>query len=388
MAETGERPVKVLIVDDSASDAEQIEGWLRSTSVLSFDIESCDRLAAALSRLDRNDIELVLLDLFLPESKGLKTLRRLRERAPGVTVIALTRFEDEHASVQALREGAQDYLAKSEISGSLLLRAIRHALERKSIEEQLRNSEERHRTMAELLSRANVELEGFTYSVSHDLRAPLRAITGFTEILDRDYRSQLDEKAGQYLDRIISAGQRMGWLIDDLLAYSRLGHESLKTEQVKLDDLFAQVVNSLAARIEENGATIELPEELPAIYGHPTLLTQIFSNLLSNAITFHRPGESSRVVVGCRLDSDDCTLSVSDNGIGISPEYLDKIFDIFQRLHRQDEFPGTGIGLAIVKKSVELLGGTVTVDSEEGRGTTFTVVVPNSRRELVSWRSS
>ncbi|OIP92819.1 MAG: hypothetical protein AUK55_09020 [Syntrophobacteraceae bacterium CG2_30_61_12] len=223
------------------------------------------------------------------------------------------------------------------------------------------------------LESANQQLEAFSYSVSHDLRAPLRAISGFSQILARRHRSSLDEEGRRYMDNIVLASERMGELIDDLLEYSRLGRKAVTLRPVDLSLVLTQVTGDLAARIAEIGATITVPPDLPPVSGDPTLLQQIFSNLIGNAVIYHSLDAAPRVDVSCRSDGRYLIVSVADNGIGIAAEYLEKIFNVFQRLHSEEEYPGTGIGLAIVKKSVAMLGGEVWVESKLGVGSTFFV---------------
>ncbi len=228
------------------------------------------------------------------------------------------------------------------------------------------------------LENANKDLESFSYSVSHDLRAPLRAINGFANILLEDQRDRLDGEGQHYLDNIVEASVRMGILIDDLLQYSRVGRAGVHRHLISLDNLFQQTLGDLSSRIKETYAIVELPPAgaLPQIQSDATLLSQIFSNIISNALTYHRPDVPPFIQVTYQMTEDHHLFGIADNGIGIPPEYLEKIFDVFQRLHSSKEFPGTGIGLAIVKKSAELLGGRVWVDSSAGVGSTFWVQIP------------
>jgi PAS domain S-box-containing protein len=226
------------------------------------------------------------------------------------------------------------------------------------------------------LEAANKELEAFSYSVSHDLRAPLRAISGFAQIVARRHRANLNEEGQHYLDNIVEASARMGHLIDDLLAYSRLGRQAVRRQAVPLRDLLTQIAGNLAGRLAEVGGHLSLPAETPVVQGDPTILSQIFTNLLDNALTYRRPETPPQVAVSCHSETGYVTIRVADNGLGIPAEYHAKIFNVFQRLHSEEEYPGTGIGLAIVKKSVELLGGQVGVESVVGVGSTFWVKLP------------
>ena len=251
-------------------------------------------------------------------------------------------------------------------------KVVRDMTERKRAQEQISGLN------TELEQRVN-ELESFSYSVSHDLRAPLRAISGFSEILARRHRGSLNEEGRHFIDNIVEASAHMGRMIDDLLRYSRLGRTAVELQRVALNDVLAEVCKDLAARIAETGATLELAGELPSVYGNRMLLSQVFANLLDNALTYHKSDTPVVIKVQCRADADRIIVSVHDNGIGIPVEYFEKIFTVFQRLHSQDEYPGTGIGLAIVKRSVMLMNGQLWVDSEPGKGSAFYVSLPGNQ---------
>jgi PAS domain S-box-containing protein len=225
------------------------------------------------------------------------------------------------------------------------------------------------------LVKANRELEDFAYSVSHDLRAPLRAINGYATIIREDYQQVLDQNGKDMLNNITQASARMNTLIDDLLKYARLGRKSLELVNVHLLDVLHMVQADLAIRIKDTRAQIILPAEFDPleVYGDITLLHQVFENLLDNAMKYQTPGNQPRIELSAEKKADQVLIRVRDNGIGIPEEQYNRIFNIFQRLHQDDEFPGTGIGLAIVKKAVELLKGSVWVEPQPDQGTCFCV---------------
>lgn len=246
------------------------------------------------------------------------------------------------------------------------------------IRELNRNLETRVAERTAELESANRELAAFGYSVSHDLRAPLRAIKGFGEIIAGRHRASLPEEARRYFDNIVEASGHMERLIDDLLAYARLGRSALTIAPVDLGKLCGEVVAALRDRIQAAEATVHLPEEWPALRTDRTRLSQILLNLLSNAVKYQRPDAPPEIYIAATREGDGILLTVTDNGIGIAPAYHEKIFEVFQRLHAQEDIRGTGIGLAIVKRSVELLRGRVWVSSAPGEGARFYVWLPEN----------
>jgi signal transduction histidine kinase len=236
------------------------------------------------------------------------------------------------------------------------------------------------RQLHDELARSNRDLEQFAYVASHDLQEPLRKVASFCQLLERRYQGQLDERADQYIGFAVDGAKRMQVLINDLLAFSRVGR--LTREQVIVDcgEVAAQSVANLGTVIEETGAVIEL-EPLPSVRGEPALLAAVFQNLLGNAVKFHGD-EPPRVTLSAVRDNDFWTFTCADNGIGIEPEYSDRVFVIFQRLHPKDAYPGTGIGLAMCRKIIEYHGGRIWLDTEADRGTTFRFTLPAVDEEL------
>ena len=220
------------------------------------------------------------------------------------------------------------------------------------------------------LEAANRELEAFSYSISHDLRAPLRAINGFAGIVLEDFGPQLPPEARGFLERVRNGGQRMGELIDDLLAFARLSRQPVNRRPVDM----TRVMNEAIAELnpQSNGRQIQLRvSTLPACQGDPALLKQACLNLLSNAVKYSRDREPALVEVGSTHEKGADVYFVRDNGVGFDMQYASKLFGVFQRLHRADEFEGTGVGLAIVQRIVHRHGGRVWASAELGRGATF-----------------
>jgi signal transduction histidine kinase len=224
------------------------------------------------------------------------------------------------------------------------------------------------------LQRSNSELEQFAYVASHDLQEPLRKVASFCQLLQRRYAGQLDAKADEYIEHAVDGAKRMQALINDLLAFSRVGRTAQRREPVSCAVLVAQAWANLAADVRRTHATIEVGE-LPVVLGEASLLTAVFQNLIGNALKF-RADEPPRVMVSVRRDGDFWLFSFSDNGIGIEPEYAERIFVIFQRLHDKATYPGTGIGLAMVRKIIEYHGGRIWLDTTITAGARFWFTLP------------
>jgi signal transduction histidine kinase len=234
----------------------------------------------------------------------------------------------------------------------------------------------------EELERSNAELEQFAYIASHDLQEPLRKVASFTQLLQRRYAGQLDARADQYIEFAVDGAKRMQALINDLLQYSRVGRSAREPSLVSSEAALAQARANLTTGMEETGATVE-SGHLPLVLAELTLLTAVFQNLLGNALKFSG-GKPPRIVITCTKDEPFWLFSFADNGIGIEPEYADRIFVIFQRLHERTAYPGTGIGLAMTKKIIEYFGGKIWLDTTytEGSRFLFTVPMPAETMEL------
>ena len=228
------------------------------------------------------------------------------------------------------------------------------------------------------LQETNAELDAFAYSVAHDLRAPLRAMQGFAQALREDYGDVLDATGSDYADRIVRAAVRMDGLIQDLLMYSRLSREEMKLSRVELAPVIDEALSLLRSDIEARGAQITVARALPAVIGHASTLVHVLQNLIGNAIKFVEADRRPEIGIAAVVTDGVVRISVQDNGIGISPEHYERVFGMLERLHGQDAFPGTGIGLAIVRKGAERMRGNVRVGSGPLGGSVFTVELPEA----------
>ena len=232
------------------------------------------------------------------------------------------------------------------------------------------------------MARSNADLEQFAYVASHDLQEPLRMISSYSGLLSQRYKDKLDTDAADFLGYITDGASRMQRLIQDLLAYSRAGSEDSDLVLVDCEEVLARVGSNLRLTIQESNAEVS-HDPLPSVHGNFTQLCQLFQNLIGNAVKF-RGDQPPQIHVGVESQGDHWLFSVRDNGIGISLQYKERIFTIFQRLHTKEEYPGTGIGLAICKKIVEKHGGNIYVESETGKGSTFYFTLPRKQTALAS----
>jgi signal transduction histidine kinase len=365
---------RVLLIEDNPGDARLIRELLAEAKGSSFSVEVANYLSTGIDRLVRAEADIVLLDLGLPDSQGFDTFIKVHNLVPQVPIVILSGLTDEELAAKAVSEGAQDYLVKGHVDSNLLGRSLRYAIERKRAEVELQkyrdHLEELVVQRTTELTAVNKELESFSYSVSHDLRSPLRSIDGFSQALLEDYSDKLDEKGKDYLHRARSAAQRMSHLIDDLLNLSRVTRSEMRHETVDLSTLARKVTAELQKTQPGRHVEFVITEGL-TVNGDTALLRVALENMLGNAWKFTGKQPKARIEFGVTHHEGKPTYYVRDDGVGFDMTYVGKIFAPFQRLHSNDEFPGTGIGLATVQRIILRHGGKVWAEGAVGKEATF-----------------
>jgi len=385
---------RILAVDDSPTYLQTLGDALKAEG---YDVILARSGEEALELLAVQQVDCIVLDVMMPGLSGRETCERIKA-APTVRdipLIMLTALEDREAMIQGLSAGADDYISKSADLQVLKARVraqirrrqledehrrVREELLRKEIEaaeaHAARQLAEARAALAEELERKNKELEAFSYSVSHDLRAPLRAIDGFSRIVLESWGDTMEPEAREYLQRVCEAAERMSELIDDLLELSRVGRAELIPVPVNLAEIASQVIADLEKRTERRVEFVS-PDDVPA-NADPRLIRVVLENLLGNSWKFTANVERPRIELGIRREGDDPVYFVRDNGAGFDMQFAQRLFQPFQRMHSESDFPGTGIGLATVHRIVERHGGRIWADSAVGRGATFSFTL--SRR--------
>jgi PAS domain S-box-containing protein len=500
-------PIKVLLVEDNPGDARLILELLSEVPSVTFAVQRVDRLEGVLASLRDAPVDVVLLDLTLPDSEGHGTFAAVSALAPDVPIIVLTGLGDDSLAARVVQEGAQDFLVKGQVDGPVLSRAIRYAIERQRARLELRSSERRwhaivasaldavitmdaagvicdwnsraevvfgwpaaavqgrlaadiiipsrhhaayHRALAQFLTTgarpmlgeridltalhhdgrefpveltvtpirladawlfcaflrdiserrreeleikrlnevlehrvaertaalaaANKELEAFTYSVSHDLRAPLRHVSSFVRIFAEEFGDTLVPKAQHYLKRIEDGAQHMGHLVDDLLNLARVAKQDLRANATALTPLVKRIIAALKPDLI--GRQIDWRVgELPVVECDAGLMEIVLTNLLTNAAKYTRPRERALIEVGLTTCDGVQALFVRDNGVGFDMKYADKLFGVFQRLHRAEDFEGTGVGLATVQRIIHKHGWRIWAEAAIDQGATFFVTL-------------
>jgi signal transduction histidine kinase len=379
------RTGRLLVVDD---EEPQMRALCDTLSAEGFVTAGFSAPQLALAELERSSYDLLLTDLMMPGMDGIALLAAARRIDPELVGIMMTGHGTIDTAVRAMQAGALDYIQKP-FRLKVILPVLHRGIEIRRLRTE--NSELRlaqatiqrlneeleqrvHERTRELevanqeLALANSDLESFSFSVSHDLRAPLRTIREFAKIFLEDFGTEVPDEGRALLGRVEEGGARMSRLIEDLLAFSRFSRQPLDKKPVVLDDL----VRRLVAELQPQDAAVEVRiGEIPDCHGDASLLEQVLSNLLSNAFKFSRKTPAPRLEIGSLKQGSEVVYFVRDNGAGFDMRMAEKLFGVFQRLHPASQFEGTGVGLSIVQRIVQRHGGRIWADSAPGRGATF-----------------
>jgi two-component system sensor histidine kinase/response regulator len=380
-----EKPT-VLIVDDTPANVAMLAENLGirglSVMVAQDGEEGVERARFALP-------DLILLDVMMPGLGGFEACRRLKacQETKDIPVIFMTALSDIGDKMMAYSVGGVDYVTKPFHTEEVLARVNAHLALRKMQRELVAQNHllqqeiaVRHKAQEILgrrtdeLARSNAELEQLAYVASHDLQEPLRMITSYLQLLEQRYKDKIDVDANEFIEFAVDGAKRMQTLIDDLLTYSRLGSRAKPFRPTNCATVVQDAMRSIRIAIEESDASITCGN-LPTVVGDAAQLTQLFQNLIANAIKFRR-GQQSHIHIDAEPSGEFWCFSVRDDGIGIAPEYFDRIFVMFQRLHGRGAYPGTGIGLALCKRIVEHHNGRIWVESKPEEGSVFKFTLP------------
>ena len=371
--------VNILLVDDRPDKLMAVETVIAE---LGQNVVKARSGEEALRCLLQTDFAVILLDVNMPGLDGFETaaLIRQRKRSEHTPIIFLTAVSDTETHVsRGYSLGAVDYILAPILPDVLRTKvSVFVELHRKNQEIRSLNGQLEKRIAQ--LTETNQALEAFTYSIAHDLRAPLRAMLGFSRALLEDYGANMDEAGQEFANRIVDSAKRMDDLIQDLLGYSRLSLEQIRLGPVKLEAALDEVLKQCETQAREKEAEIRLETPLSDVWAHKGVLVQLLVNLVSNGLKFVASGVKPRLRIWTEANNGWVRLSVQDNGIGIASEHQQRIFRVFERLHGVEQFPGTGIGLANVSKAAERMGGRVGVESQPGQGSRFWVELPNFPR--------
>jgi len=376
-----ETPVKrgtalhFLLVEDNEADSDLVTRQLK-VGGFRFTSETAQTAEQFRAKVRLLCPDIVLADYNLGQWRGIEAVEILRQEGLDIPVILVTGALGDTTAVECIKQGATDYVLKDSLAK--LPHAIRRALHEQQLRQQRREAEETLAQKVKELARSNQDLEQFAYVASHDLQEPLRMVAAYTQLLAEKYKGKLDEQADKYIHYAVDGATRMQTLVQDLLAFSRAGREGTEMSTTDCNIVVQQALLNLEAAVRDSGTQVKCMT-LPTIHASGAQLRQVFQNLIGNAIKFRKP-EPPVVQITAQKEGNEWLISIADNGIGISSDYLNDIFVIFHRLHTRDEYPGNGIGLAICKRIIERHGGRIWVESEKGNGTTFKFSLPAEKQ--------
>jgi signal transduction histidine kinase len=373
--------LRVLLIEDNLADARLTRELLNEANPGGFDLVHAATLQHGIDALATAEFGIVLLDLSLIDAQGLDTVRRLRQQHPRVPIIVVSGLDDEEVALEALHNGAQDYLVKGQGDGHLIARAMRYAIERKRTELQLIEA----RDLAEAASQAK---SAFLANMSHELRTPLNAIIGFSEIIAGElFGAEASGLYRQYAGHINGSGQHLLKLVNEVLDVSKFVAGQLDLEEVPVDlaELLHECVDLMELQLGEKRLVLNLavPADLALLTADPLRLKQVLLNLLSNSVKFSKPDTAVEIAVALTQEGD-LTVAITDHGIGMRAEDIPTALEPFRQINRKpgQAQEGTGLGLPLAKMMVEKHGGALSLTSVPGEGTTVCVTIPGWR---INW---
>jgi signal transduction histidine kinase len=367
---------RLLIVDDEGA---QMRALCQTLGVEGYVTQGYDSPRAALQALRPGAHDLLLTDLMMPEMDGIELISAVRAVDPAVGAIVMTGHGTIDTAVHAMQAGALDYITKP-FRLNVVLPVIARALDLQRLRHENAVLQQLEKQRAEELANAYQDLEAFSYSVSHDLRAPLLFVKDFAERLENDFAERLGDE-GRHIVRVIRDGSRsMDDMVVGLLAFSRASRQPLRLGLLDMTPMVESVVAETRALHPDSAAEVSIGA-LPVAAADPTVIRHVWSNLVGNAFKYSALRERPVIRISGRLEGTEAMFEVADNGAGFDMRYADKLFGVFKRLHNASEFPGTGVGLAIVHRIVTRHGGRVWAESAPDAGATFRFTLPAGRRE-------
>jgi signal transduction histidine kinase len=364
LPDQGSGKLRALLVEDEPADVELAMLALRQAG-LDATGEVVQTAEEFTDLVRKNSYDVILADYKLPNWNGMESVEILRREGLDVPVILVSGALGELTAVECIKQGAADYVLKDQLAR--LPGSVRRAVREQGLRQE-------HKQGQEELARSNRDLEQFAYVASHDLQEPLRMVATYTQLLAERYQGKLDCDADKYIHYAVDGALRMQKLVQDLLAFSRVGRQGMTLSSTDCNTVLQAALRNLETAIPQSGAAVQR-DQLPVVMADSSQLVQVFQNLIGNAIKF-RSSEPPLIHVSAAAKGKEWVFAVADNGIGIAAEHVEEVFVIFRRLHTHAEYPGSGIGLSICKKIIEQHGGRIWVESELGRGSTFKFTLP------------
>ena len=362
---------RLLIVDDETA---QMRALCETLAQEGFITQGYSSAREALAALKPGEFDLLLTDLMMPELDGIALGGEVLKVDPSMGVILMTGHGTIDTAVRALQQGAVDYVLKP-FKLNTILTVIARALELRRLRREVEELHERERLRSEELAIANRDLQAFAYSISHDLRAPLHIVDEYAQMLQEDFAPQLGSEGARLIGVIRSGSQRMDQLIVGLLEFSRAGRQRLDVSLIDMEMLAEAATAEVMALYSGPPPRIEIAD-LPPVTGDVAVIRQVWCNLIGNALKYSAKNPQPWIKVNGRVENGEAIYEVQDNGAGFDMRYVDKLFGVFQRLHRSEEFSGTGVGLAIVHRIITRHGGRIWAESTLGSGACFRFALP------------